>query len=115
MTEELLHEKRCERCIRRMDIEIEENGDFTFYMGTLDCPAQLDDWHNTEIIEAISMLGCCSFESGIERVEDCRFREGINNSARCNCSNSMLVFGTCLSKRNHDCCPYELKGDKDES
>ena len=115
MTEKL-HEKRCERCIRRMDIdEYYYDDQFGYRKGTFDCPAQISIGWDKDAVQAIEVCGCCSFESGIESVEECRFRDGEGDFTGCECHNTRVVFGTCLSKRNHECCPYELKGDKDES
>jgi hypothetical protein len=94
-----------------MDIPSEGKGSFLFYRGTLDCPAQIrlsDD----EEIEIISKCGCCSFDDGSKvTVDNCRHRNEIKNDfASCDCHNTMIIYATCLSKRNHGACPYGLKG-----
>jgi hypothetical protein len=97
-----------------MDVRKSEIGPFSFYKGTLDCPAQVPDGVSDEIIEAMALCGCCSFDDGISTTPlNCRLREGTGNSAECTCHNSTIVYGTCLSKRNHGACPYGLKGDSE--
>lgn len=101
------HKNRCTNgCIRRMDVEQIGKGNFSYYKGTLDCPAQV---HKS--VYTISLCGCCSYDDGKSTtVETCRLRTGVGDSSECNCHNSMLVYGTCLSKRNHGACPYGLEG-----
>ena len=107
------HSQSCGNgCLRRMDVEEEGVGNFSFYKGTLDCPAKVGD-RDLELMELTSLCGCCSFDNGssTKTPEDCRFRRGTSDSAACDCHNSHIVYATCLSKRNHGTCPYGLKGD----
>lgn len=105
------HEKRCDNgCIRRMDIEKCGEGNFSYYLGTLDCPAQVEP-ESCEC-EVISLCGCCSFDDGISMtVDKCRYRNELVSWAECECHNTPIIYSTCLSKRNHSACPYGLKGD----
>jgi hypothetical protein len=97
-------------CIRRMNVPEIGKGNFAFYKGTLDCPAHIGDC-DPEVVEAMTLCGCCSFEDGtLATVSRCRFRIGDGGWAECDCHNTMIVYGTCLSKRNHGKCPYGLKG-----
>ncbi len=97
-----------------MDIPKTEKGDFAYYKGTLDCPAQVEP-ESCEF-EVIALCGCCSFEDGseINTPETCRFRNGEKNRAECECHNTMIVYSTCLSKRNHGACPYGFKPTSQE-
>jgi len=109
------HKNRCKNgCIRRMDVEEKGNGQFSYYKRTLDCPAQIsaDSEFDQDIVETISLCGCCSFDNGssIKKPEDCRLQEGKGDYAACTCHNTQIVYATCLSKRNHGACPYGLKG-----
>jgi hypothetical protein len=112
------HEKRCGNgCIRRMDVEKIGTGDFSYYKGTLDCPAKVDYEMDLDVVSAMSDCGCCSFEDGslVNRPEDCRFQKGDGDFAECSCHNTMIVYVTCLSKRNHGVCPYGIGMTKEEA
>jgi hypothetical protein len=116
---ETKHEKRCDNgCIRRMDIEKIGAGDFSYYQGTLDCPAQISvsECFFEEEVAAISLCGCCSFEDGslVKKPGDCRFQKGEGNFAECSCHNTRIIYAACLSKRNHGACPYGLVLTKEE-
>lgn len=109
----MAHKNCCRNgCIRRMDIEDIEKGYYTYYKGTMDCPAQIslgDDFWRDQI-EAIEICGCCSFDDGskVTAPTDCRLREGDGDWATCECHNTRIVYTTCLSKRNYGVCPYGL-------
>lgn len=106
------HPNRCSNgCIRRMDIGKNRTGDFEYYQGTLDCPAQLElNPMYRELTETITLCGCCSFEDGSKTKEpkDCRFRSGHGSWPECDCHNTRIIYSSCLSKRNHGACPYGL-------
>lgn len=112
------HPSRCDNgCIRRMDIERTGKGNFSYHKGTMDCPAQLDlsgRW--AEEVSTISVCGCCSFDDGttVKSPDDCRYRKGEGSWSECDCHNTPILYTTCLSKRNHGCCPYGLKAGDDE-
>ncbi len=113
MSKSIEHERQCKRCIRRMDIEKEGTGNFSYYNGTLDCPARLElnEMYQDEL-DTITACGCCSFDDGskMKNPEDCRLRVGEGSWAECSCHNTPIIYSTCLSKRNHGKCPYGLKG-----
>lgn len=97
-----------------MDVEKIGEGNFAYYKGTFDCPAQIT-LSDTESVDVIVACGCCSFDDGskVKSPDDCRYRSCGNSPfgfQECSCSNTMIIHGTCLSKRNHGACPYGLKG-----
>jgi hypothetical protein len=109
------HSKSCNNgCIRKMNIRKTGSGVFAYYKGTLDCPAQVEP--KSCEFEAITLCGCCSFENerDIKTIENCRFRKGDGNWADCECHNTMIIYTTCLSKRNHGACPYGFKPTSQE-
>lgn len=96
-----------------MDPERVGTGDFSYDRGTLDCPAQLDpSGHDQDAVEIIEACGCCSFDDGstVKTPDDCRYRVGNGKWYDCDCHNTPIVYGSCLSKRNHGACPYGMKG-----
>ena len=108
------HKNRCDNgCIRRMNTPEIGKGQFAYYQGTLDCPAQVEP-ESCEF-ETISLCGCCSFEDGSETktADECRFKSSNNEWAECGCHNTLIVYTTCLSKRCHGACPYGFKVGED--
>jgi len=96
-----------------MDVPKKFKGDFAYYKGTVDCPAQIEiNGNHSDEILAIEAVGCCSFDNGSSTkvAEDCRYRNGSGDWAECNCHNTMIIYATCLSKRNHKACPYGITG-----
>ncbi len=115
------HPKRCDNgCIRRMDPEKSDTGfvppryNYSHYLGTLDCPAQLNarDIDNDEG-QVISACGCASYLSSMAVLTPtfCWLRKGDGDSAECECHNTPIIYSTCLSKITHGCCPFGFKGD----